>query len=109
MPQPLIYHIDVNSAFLSWEAAELLRQDPDAPDIRSFPSVIGGSEKTRHGIVLAKSPSAAALGVCTGEPLAQARRKCPDLKIYAPHYSIYVERSRQFMALLKESATSVDD
>ena len=39
MPQPLIYHIDVNSAFLSWEAAELLRQDPDAPDIRSFPSV----------------------------------------------------------------------
>ena len=42
MPQPLIYHIDVNSAFLSWEAAELLRQDPDAPDIRSFPSVIGG-------------------------------------------------------------------
>ena len=108
MPQPLIYHIDVNSAFLSWEAAELLRQDPDAPDIRSFPSVIGGSEKTRHGIVLAKSPSAAALGVCTGEPLAQARRKCPDLKIYAPHYSIYVERSRQFMARLKEYATSVD-
>ena len=47
MPQPLIYHIDVNSAFLSWEAAELLRQDPDAPDIRSFPSVIGGSEKTQ--------------------------------------------------------------
>ena len=108
MPQPLIYHIDVNSAFLSWEAAELLRQDPDAPDIRSFPSVIGGSEKTRRGIVLAKSPSAAALGVCTGEPLAQARRKCPDLKIYAPHYSIYVERSRQFMALLKEYAPSVD-
>ena len=108
MPQPLIYHIDVNSAFLSWEAAELLRQDPDAPDIRSFPSVIGGSEKTRHGIVLAKSPSVAALGVCTGEPLAQARRKCPDLKIYAPHYSIYVERSRQFMALLKEYAPSVD-
>ena len=108
MPQPLIYHIDVNSAFLSWEAAELLRQDPDAPDIRSFPSVIGGSEKTRHGIVLAKSPSAAALGVCTGEPLAQARRKCPDLEIYAPHYSIYVERSRQFMALLKEYAPSVD-
>lgn len=58
MPQPLIYHIDVNSAFLSWEAAELLRQDPDAPDIRFLSSVIGGSEKTRHGIVLAKSPSA---------------------------------------------------
>lgn len=56
MPQPLIYHIDVNSAFLSWEAAELLRQDPDAPDIRSFPSVIGGSEKTRHGLFSPSRP-----------------------------------------------------
>ena len=99
MPQPLIYHIDVNSAFLSWEAAELLRQDPDAPDIRSFPSVIGGSEKTRHGIVLAKSPSAAALGVCTGEPLAQARRKCPDLKIYAPNYELYGDMSNRMHSI----------
>lgn len=77
MPQPLIYHIDVNSAFLSWEAAELLRQDPDAPDIRSFPSVIGGSEKTRHGIVLAKSPSAAALGVCTGRAARPGKAQVP--------------------------------
>ena len=77
MPQPLIYHID--SAFFSWEAAELLRQDPDAPDIRSFPSVIGGSEKTRHGIVLAKSPSAAALGV-SGSASRHWQGSSPDLK-----------------------------
>ena len=79
MPQPLIYHIDVNSAFLSWEAAELLRQDPDAPDIRSFPSVIGGSEKTRHGIVLAKSPS-----ICSRRARRLSRRAARPGKAQVP-------------------------
>ncbi|MBO5068876.1 MAG: DNA polymerase IV [Roseburia sp.] len=108
MPEPVIYHIDVNSAFLSWEAAELLKQDPDAPDIRTFPAVIGGSEELRHGIVLAKSPSAKAFGVKTGEPLAHARRKCPDLKVYPPHYSLYVQRSNEFMELLRRYAPEVE-
>ena len=83
MSVPIIYHIDVNSAFLSWEAAKMLADDPDAPDIRTFPSVIGGNEEMRHGIVLAKSPSAKKFGIQTGEPLAQARRKCPILKVYS--------------------------
>lgn len=61
MPEPIIYHIDVNSAFLSWEAVELLKQNPDGPDIRTFPAVIGGSEETRHGIILAKSSLGARL------------------------------------------------
>lgn len=108
MSNPVIYHIDVNSAFLSWEAAERLREDPGAPDIRTFPAVIGGNEEMRHGIVLAKSPSAKEYGIKTGEPLAQARRKCPGLKIYPPHYSLYVERSNQFMELLRQYAPSVE-
>lgn len=108
MPEPIIYHIDVNSAFLSWEAAHRLEQDPNAPDIRTFPAVIGGNEEMRHGIVLAKSPSAKKLGIQTGEPLAQARRKCPDLKIYSPHFDLYVERSNQFMELLRRYAPDVE-
>lgn len=108
MPVPIIYHIDVNSAFLSWEAAELLKQNPDAPDIRTFPAVIGGNEELRHGIVLAKSPSAKAFGIQTGEPLAHARRKCPTLKIYPPHYSLYVQRSNEFMELLRRYAPEVE-
>jgi len=73
MPNPLIYHIDVNSAFLSWEAAHRLEADPNSADLRLINSVIGGDEEQRHGIVLAKSSSAKKYGVCTGEPLAQAR------------------------------------
>ena len=108
MPESLIYHIDVNSAFLSWEAAELLRKDPNAPDIRTFPSVIGGDESRRHGIVLAKSVPAKKYGIKTGEPLAHARRKCPGLKIYPPHYSIYAKRSDAFMELLRRYAPSIE-
>ena len=108
MPESIIYHIDVNSAFLSWEAAYRLEQDPSAPDIRTFPSVIGGNEEMRHGIVLAKSPSAKRYGICTGEPLVQARRKCPHLQVYSPHFELYVERSNQFMELLRRYAPSVE-
>lgn len=108
MPETIIYHIDVNSAFLSWEADAILKDNPDAPDIRNFPSVIGGNEEMRHGIVLAKSSSAKQYGIQTGEPLAHARRKCPNLKIYPPHYHLYVERSNAFMELLKRYAPSVE-
>ena len=108
MAQPIIYHIDVNSAFLSWEAAYRLEQDATAPDIRTFPAVIGGNEEMRHGIVLAKSPSAKNYNIRTGEPLAQARRKCPELKVYPPNFDLYVERSNQFMELLRRYAPDVE-
>ncbi len=108
MPEPVIYHIDVNSAFLSWEAARRLEENPDAPDIRTFPAVIGGNEEMRHGIVLAKSPSAKRYGIRTGEALASARRKCPVLKAYPPDFDLYVRRSGEFMELLRRYAPAVE-
>lgn len=76
----LIFHIDVNSAFLSWTACGLLEEggaDTLPTDIREIASVIGGSEKSRHGIVLAKSTLAKQYGIVTGEhsfrPGANAR------------------------------------
>ncbi len=108
MSEPLIFHIDVNSAFLSWTAVYRLKNDPKAADIRKIPSAIGGDERARHGIVLAKSPSAKRCGVKTGEPLIQARRKCPNLAVYSPDFSIYVEYSSRFMAILREVAPVVE-
>ena len=84
----LIFHIDVNSAFLSWEAARRLRDDPDAQDLRTIDAVIGGSEETRHGVVLAKSPSAKRCGIMTGEPLSHARQKCPHLTVVPPDHEL---------------------
>ena len=72
----VIFHIDVNSAYLSWSAAEKLRRG-ETLDLRTVPAIIGGDEKSRHGVVLAKSSPAKAYGIRTGEPVAAALRKCP--------------------------------
>lgn len=98
----LIFHIDVNSAFLSWESVYRLRQDPQAVDLRTIPSAVGGDRASRHGIVLAKSTPARAFGVSTGEPLAQALRKCPALVVVPSRFDFYIECSRRMMELLEE-------
>ncbi len=108
MPEPIIYHVDVNSAFLSWEAAHRLTENPEALDLRTVPSVIGGDEANRHGIVLAKSTPAKAYQIHTGEPLVSARKKCPELLIVPPDYGLYVNYSRRLMELLREYAPVVE-
>ena len=47
----IIFHIDVNSAYLSWSALKLLQEHPESTDIRTIPAIIGGNRETRHGIV----------------------------------------------------------
>lgn len=100
--QRLIFHIDVNSAFLSWECVYRLSHDPHALDLRSVASAVGGDASTRHGIVLAKSPLAKRYGVTTGEPLVQAMRKCPGLTVVPSRFDFYIKCSRQMMELLEE-------
>ena len=90
----LIFHIDVNNAFLSWTAVDLLKKGYPI-DIREIPSVIGGSEETRTGIVTAKSPVAKKMGVVTAESLYAARKKCPGLKVFPGDYYLYVRNSNQ--------------
>ena len=75
---PVIFHIDVNSAYLSWTAVEQLKNGAKV-DLREIPSIIGGDKKSRHGVVLAKSISAKKYGIRTGEPVVNAFRKCPNL------------------------------
>lgn len=108
MAEPLIFHIDVNSAFLSWESVHMLKENPNAVDLRTINAVIGGDEEKRHGVVLAKSPSAKKYGIMTGEPLSHARQKCPDLVIAQPHHDIYVEYSKQFIRILEKVAPAIE-
>lgn len=95
----LFFHIDVNSAFLSWTALKLL-QEGDTTDIRTIPAIIGGDSSTRHGIVLAKSIPAKRYGISTAEPIASAMRKCPNLRIVPPDHALYKDYSRQLMEYL---------
>ncbi len=96
-----IMHIDVNSAFLSWQAA-YNKQVGIEGDIREIPAVIGGNEERRHGIVLAKSILAKKAGIKTGESLMEARTKCRNLTVIPPNYDIYIKSSKALINLVKE-------
>lgn len=104
----LVFHVDVNSAFLSWSSVERMRLDPEAEDLRLIPSAVGGDPRKRTGIVLAKSVPARKYGVKTGEPLAQALRKCPQMKVISPDFRIYNRSSAAMMKLLAEYAPVVE-
>ena len=99
MSERLIFHIDVNSAYLSWSAAEKLKQGSNL-DLREIPSIIGGDMASRHGVVLAKSIPAKAFGITTGEPVAHALQKCPRLVLEPPNHKLYAQYSQRLMALL---------
>lgn len=103
----IIFHIDVNSAFLSWTAVEKLKSGSDV-DIREIPSIIGGDEASRHGVVLAKSVPAKRYGVVTGEPVASALRKCASLVMEPPNHQMYRAYSKQLMDYLKTYTPDVE-
>lgn len=102
--QQIIFHIDVNSAFLSWTAVEQLKNGAEE-DLRTIPSIIGGDQESRHGVVLAKSISAKKYGIVTGEPVANAFRKCPNLVMAPPNHKMYTEYSKRLMQFLRENYT----
>lgn len=107
MNERIIFHIDVNNAFLSWTAVYLLKNGYKI-DIRKIPSIIGGDEKTRRGIVLAKSPVAKKYGIVTAETIYQAKRKCPSLKMYPPNYEWYAKKSKELFDYLSQYSPLIE-
>ena len=96
----IIFHVDVNSAFLSWSALKRLREEPGSVDLRTIPSAVGGDIKTRHGVITAKSIPAKKYGVKTGEPVVKALQKCPQLMLVPSDFETYRTCSHQLMDLL---------
>ncbi len=107
MAERVIFHVDANSAFLSWSAAYRVNVLGEAIDLRNIPSVVSGDRESRHSIVVAKSTPAKKYGIQTGEPLFQALEKCPDLVVIPPDYDLYVEASRHFVGLLEQFSPMV--
>lgn len=103
----VIFHIDVNSAYLSWTAAEKLKNGA-AQDLREIPSIIGGDQKSRHGVVLAKSVPAKKYGIRTGEPVANVFRKCPNLVMEPPDHKMYRQKSAMLMEYLRSFTTKIE-
>ena len=103
----IYFHVDVNSAFLSWSALKHL-QDGDVQDLRTIPAVVGGDEAKRHGVVLAKSGPAKKYGIQTGESLFAARAKCPGLTIVPPDFDFYVQNSKALIKILGDYTPDVE-
>ncbi len=102
MSERLIFHVDVNSAFLSWEAAR--RVSMGLPDLRLVPSAVGGDPNSRRSIISAKSIPAKKYNIKTGEPVSMALRKCPGLIIVEPDFALYHECSKNFISICREYA-----
>lgn len=105
--QRTIFHIDVNSAYLSWTAVEQMKNGA-GQDIRTIPAIIGGDTSSRHGVVLAKSLPAKKYGIRTGEPVVNAMRKCPNLHMDPPNHILYREYSQKLMEFLHTYTSDIE-
>ena len=108
MRERIIFHVDANSAFLSWSAVYRLKILGETVDLREIPSVVAGEKESRHSIILAKSGPAKKYGIQTGEPLFLALEKCPELVVVPPDYPMYVEASRHFVEILRQFSPCVE-
>ena len=106
--EKLIFHVDVNSAFLSWTAVKKLKEEPDSVDLRTIFSAIGGDVSKRHGVITACSIPAKKMGVRTGEPVMRSLEKCPGLCLFPSDFKTYREYSREFIKILKKYALAVE-
>ena len=104
----VIFHIDVNSAFLSWEAVYRLHHLGGKEDLRNMVSAVGGDMAMRHGIILAKSIPAKKYQIKTGETILEARQKCPGLFLVPPNYGLYEKCSKAFMDILRQYSPAVE-
>lgn len=104
----IIFHVDVNAAYLSWEAVYRLRHLGATEDLRRQTAAVAGDAALRHGIILAKSIPAKKYGIRTGESILEAKRKCPSLILVPPHYQLYEKSSRAFMEILREFTPAVE-
>ena len=107
MSKRIVFHIDVNSAFLSWTATQMVNEGKD--DIRLVPSVISGDPNKRTSVVLAKSIPAKKYKINTGEPISMAIRKCPDLVIAPPDFQLYSKFSKAFKDICREYTPVVQE
>lgn len=96
-----ILHCDANNFYAS---VEMMLN----PELKGKAIAVCGNPEKRHGIVLAKSELAKKAGVATGEPIWQARQKCPDIIFVPPHFDQYVAISNKLFAMYSEYTDMVE-
>lgn len=97
----VILHSDLNCFYASVEMNE-------KPSLKGKAVAVCGDSENRHGIVLAKSYQAKAMGVITGQPNWEALRSCPNLIIVPPHYDLYLRYSRDVRKIYHRFSENVE-
>lgn len=96
-----ILHVDMNNFYASVETLY-------HPEYRTVPMAVAGDQESRHGIILAKNMLAKQMGVKTAEPIWQAKKKCPNLRLAPPHHERYADFSRRAKAIYADYTDLVE-
>lgn len=107
MVEQIVFHIDVNSAFVSWTATKMVAEGKD--DIRKIPSIIGGDPNSRRSVVTAISIPAKKYGIKVGEPVSMALRKCPGLFVAKGDFETYRSMSKAFKSICNEYSPVMEE
>lgn len=98
----IILHIDMNAFYAS---CAMIRE----PYLKNKVFAIGGpSGDTNKGVLSTASYKARALGINSGMSIADAVKLYPRLLIVPTDFKLYQEKSTQFINLLKEYSTLVE-
>lgn len=95
----VVFHIDLNAFFAS---AEMTKD----PSLIGKPIVVGG--KSRKGVVCTASYEARNFGVRSAMPIFEAKKLCPELIVVEGDYRLYESLSGQFIQLVKEYTSLVE-
>ena len=97
----VILHSDMNNFYASVECLY-------HPELRGKPVIVCGDPELRHGIVLAKNYLAKSAGVITGEPIWQARSKCPGLVPIKANFALYLRFAHAARAIYADYTDQVE-
>jgi DNA polymerase-4 len=97
--QRVVLHVDMDAYYASIEQR-------DDPGLRGRPVVVGGG--TNRGVVAAASYESRVFGIRSAMPMAEARRRCPDLVRVAPRMDHYQAVSRDIFAVFREFTPLVE-
>ena len=103
----IIFHVDVNNAFLSWSAVDMLKNGSKL-DIRNIISIVTADETKKRGVVLAKSYPAKKLGIITGESVYSAKRKSKNIYIVNANRKSYIKYSNLMYEILCKYSPDVE-